>query len=532
MTQLGMPPSSELQSRLEQLNAIGIALSGETHIDTLMESILVAAKSLAGADAGSLYRLREGQLYFEIMMCDSLGVSLGGTSGEPVRLPPVPLRHADGQPNQSNVVACAALEDRTIMIDDAYAAQGYDFSGTRQFDRVTGYRSHSFLTVPLKNHEQEIIGVLQLINALDTRGKIGAFSADAQRLVESLASQAAIALTNRQLIQSLEDLFESFISLINLTIDDKSPYTGGHCQRVPELTMMLADAVSQTRDGPFANMHMDEATRYALKIAGLLHDCGKVTTPVHVVDKATKLQTLFDRIELVETRLEIVLRDIEIASLRGEIDAAEAQVQRAQIEDDRLFLRRINAGSECMPDADVVRVMELAQRTWRDAQGLWQPLLTPDELSNLSIRKGTLTDAERQIINHHIDVTIQMLEALPWPKYLRNVPEFAGGHHERMDGKGYPRGLKREQMSVYARIIGIADVFEALTASDRPYKHGMTLSQALTILARMAKAQHIDGELFEVFVRENVWLSYAQRFLHAEQHDAIDVAAILNEARD
>ncbi len=524
-----MLTSDELQERLEQLNAIGIALSAETHINALMQLILVAAKSLVGADAGTLYLLREGQLHFEILMCDSLGVALGGTSGEQIPLPPVPLYHPDGRPNRNNVVACTVLEARTILVDDAYAVQGYDFSGTRKFDQLTGYRSRSFLTVPLKNHEQEIIGVLQLLNALDTHGQVVAFSDDEQRLAESLASQAAIALTNRQLIQSLEALFESFIGLINLAIDDKSPYTGGHCQRVPELTLMLADAVSRTNDGPFSSLIMSETQRYELKIAGLLHDCGKVTTPVHVVDKATKLQTIFDRIGLVETRLEILLRDAEIAFLRGQLSEQEWEQRRRQIEDDRTFLCRMNVGGEFMCDEDIARVQSLARQGWRDAHGTNQPLLTADEVENLTIRKGTLTEAERKIINHHVEVTIQMLEALPWPKHLKHVPEFAAGHHERMDGKGYPRGLKREQMSVYARIMGIADVFEALTASDRPYKPGMTLSQALAILAHMAREQYIDSDLFDVFVREQVWREYAQRFLPAEQVDDVDMSFLLNQ---
>ncbi|MDR3411169.1 MAG: HD domain-containing phosphohydrolase [Formivibrio sp.] len=522
-----MLTSSDLQSRLEQLTAIGIALSAETHIDALMESILIAAKSLAGADAGSLYMLRDGMLHFEILMCDSLGVALGGTSGKPVFLPAVALHHPDGRSNHNNVVACAVLEARTINIEDAYRAADYDFSGTRQFDQLTGYRSQSFLTVPLKNHEQEIIGVLQIINALDPAGKVVEFSPDNQRLVESLASLAAIALTNRQLIRSLENLFEAFINLINLAIDDKSPYTGRHCQRVPELTLMLADALDRSSEGSLSSFSMSEKDRYELKIAAMLHDCGKITTPVHVVDKATKLHTLFDRISQIETRLEVMRRDAEIACLRGEIREDELAARKAQLDDDGTFLRRVNRGGEAMADEDVLRVQQLACQTWLDAAGQRQPLLSADEVENLTIRKGTLTQAERNIINHHIEVTIQMLEALPWPKHLRRVPEFAGGHHERMDGKGYPRGLTREQMSVCARIMGIADVFEALTASDRPYKLGMKLSQAMTILARMARDQHIDSDLFAVFVREGVWLDYARRFLHPEQLDQVDVESLL-----
>ena len=222
------------------------------------------------------------------------------------------------------VVAYSVLRDETVNIADAYAAEGFDFTGTKSFDKKTGYRSKSFLTVPMKNHEDEIIGVLQLINAKDrVTGEIVPFFEADQHLAESLASQAAVALTNRQLINQLESLFESFISLINAAIDDKSPYTGGHCQRVPTLTMMLAEAVNDTDEGPLADFVMTDKDRYELKIAGLLHDCGKVTTPVHVVDKATKLQTIFDRIGLIDTRFEILKRDAEIAMLKAKLAGAD-----------------------------------------------------------------------------------------------------------------------------------------------------------------------------------------------------------------
>src|SRR5687767_373694 len=296
----------DLGRRLEQLNEIGASLSAERDIDRLLEAILTAAKTITRADGGTLYRVtEESTLRFEIVRTSSLKYYLGGTTGNPVPFYPIQL-HKDGKPNHSMVAAYAALTGKTVNIADAYAADGFDFSGTRAFDSKTGYRSKSFLTVPMRNHEREIIGVLQLINAQDPRsGEIVAFSASDQRLAESLASQAAIALTNRMLINQLEQLFESFINLINSAIDEKSPYTGGHCQRVPQLTMMLAEAVNETREGPLAEFQMNEKDRYELKIAGLLHDCGKVTTPVHVVDKATKLETIYDRIHLIDTRFEV-----------------------------------------------------------------------------------------------------------------------------------------------------------------------------------------------------------------------------------
>jgi hypothetical protein len=331
-------------------------------------------------------------------------------------------------------------------------------------------------------------------------------------------------------------LFESFISMINLAIDEKSPYTGGHCQRVPALTMMLAEAVAQQTDGPMASFSMDERDRYELKIAGLLHDCGKITTPVHVVDKATKLQTIFDRIQLIDTRVEVLKRDVEISSLRAQLglrpcvdalaEAALLPQRQAQIDAlnaDREFLRSANVGTEAMSDSALQRVRDIGSaRVWRNVDGIETEFLTANEIENLTIRSGTLTLAERDTINHHIVSTIRMLEQLPWPQHLKNVPEYAGGHHERMDGKGYPKGLTREQMSVQARVMGIADIFEALTASDRPYKTGMKLSQAMGIMNKLRNNGHLDPDLFDIFLNQKIYLRYAQQFLDPDQ---IDVSA-------
>jgi HD-GYP domain-containing protein (c-di-GMP phosphodiesterase class II) len=535
----------DLFRRLEQLNEIGAALSGEKDLNRLLENILVAAKTITRADGGTLYLVHDQGtcLKFEIVRTTSLNIAMGGTTGTPVPFYPIQLRGKDGKPNYQMVAAYAALTGKTVSIADAYTEEGFDFSGTRNFDKKTGYRSKSFLTVPMRNHEGETIGVLQLINRQEPEsGEIVAFSQSDQRLAESLASQAAIALTNRQLIIQLEQLFESFIQLINTAIDEKSPYTGGHCQRVPTLTMMLAEAVNDTREGPLKDFAMSDKDRYELKIAGLLHDCGKVTTPVHVVDKATKLETIFDRINLLDTRFEVLKRDAEIAALRQKLDLVRAgapddmksrarlnEIDQSlretlrQFDEDRDFLRHCNVGSEQMSPQAQERVRRIGTGyRWIDVSGGTAHFLTDDEMENLTIARGTLTGEEREIINHHIVATIRMLEALPWPKHLRNVPEYAGGHHERMDGKGYPRGLTREQMSVQARVMGIADIFEALTAKDRPYKRGKTLSESLKILGGFALNGHIDRDLFDIFIRKKVYLRYAQAYLDKDQIDAID----------
>lgn len=543
--------ASDLQSsnfqRLEQLNAIGAALSSERDINRLLEKILVAAKDITHADGGTLYLVTEDGrgLRFELIRNDRLNIALGRTSGNLANFPDLPFTDERGQPNNSMVAVYAALHAETVNIEDAYFAQGFDFSGTRRYDERTGYRSQSFLTVPMRNHENTVIGVLQLINSLSPEtGDVVSFSAADQRLVESLSSQAAIALTNRQLIQQLESLFESFVGLINLAIDEKSPYTRGHCERVPILTMMLAEAANQTVTGPLAGFNMSDHDRYELKIAGLLHDCGKITTPVHIVDKATKLHTIYDRIHTLDTRFEVLMRDVEIEMLRAqlasssksapEVEAASAadfenryMARIEQLRDDREFLRRSNLGGETMSEADQQRVRDIGRcNRWKNVDGEEADFLDADEIENLTIRAGTLTGSEREIINHHIVATIRMLNELPWPKHLGRVPEFAGGHHERMDGKGYPKGLKRDEMSIQARIMGIADIFEALTAKDRPYKSGKTLSDSLFILGKFKENGHIDPDLFDIFVREHVYLRYAEKFLDPKQIDAVDESRI------
>lgn len=531
-------PPDDLIRRLAELNQIGIALSQEKDLNRLLETILLAAKKITNADGGTLYRRPAGkdQLTFEIIRTDSLNIAMGGTTGVKIPFPPLQLRDARGRENLSMVAAYAVLKDRTVAIADAYQERGFDFSGTKAFDRHTGYHSTSFLTVPMKNHEDEIIGVLQLINAKDrATGATVAFTETDQRLAESLASQAAVALTNRLLITQLENLFESFVNLLNKAIDEKSPYTAGHCLRVPVLTMLLAEAVHETKTGPHALWNMTDLDRYELKIAALLHDCGKVTTPVHVVDKATKLQTIFDRIGLIDTRFEVLKRDAEIALLRAmtapgaDLKALDqAYHQRLwDIQEDREFLRLCNIGGEAMSPENQERVRAISKKyAWTNPRGETVDFLTENEIENLTVRAGTLTAAEREIINHHVTVSIQMLEALPWPKHLMNVPEYAGGHHERVDGKGYPRGLTGDQMSVQARIMGIADIFEALTARDRPYKPGKTLTESLQILGQMRLGGHIDPELFDIFVRSRVYERYAKEFMDPTQIDAVDVTKI------
>lgn len=532
---------SKLEDQITNLTEIGVALSKEKDMNRLLEMILLEAKRISNADGGTLYMMTDDhRLKFEIMMTDSLNFHLGGTSGKEIPFYPVKLYLEDDVPNKNMIAAYVGLYGETVNIPDAYEAEGFDFSGTKAFDQKTGYRSTSFLTVPLMNHENEIIGVLQLLNAQDPEtNKTIAFTSDVQDLVESLASQAAVAITNKNLIAGLQELFESFIKLIAGAIDAKSPYTGGHCERVPEITMMLAKAVSKTDYGPFKDISFSEDDLYELRIAAWLHDCGKVTTPEYVVDKATKLETIHDRIHDVATRFEVLKRDTEIDFLnakidimeREDIDAAEKkklikerkkelQDTLAQLDSDLEFLQEANIGGEFMSDDKKDRVHQISKYKYGH-NGSAQPFLSENEVLNLNISRGTLTNEEREVINDHIVQTISMLEQLPYPKHLMNVPEYAGGHHEKMDGTGYPNGLTGEQMSVQARIMAIADIFEALTARDRPYKKGKTLSEAMRILGFMKKDNHIDNDLFEVFINEKIYMQYAEKFLDPKQIDEV-----------
>ncbi len=569
---------------------IGIALSAERDTNRLMETILLEAKNIGNADGGTLYiRTDDDKLKFEIMRTDSLKIAMGGTTGKPITFPPLAMFDPEtGAANHRNVATHAAVAGASINIPDAYEAKDFDFAGTRKFDAGTGYRSKSFLTVPLKNSQNTVIGVLQLINARDrATGEVIPFGAGVQPVIEALASQAAVALDNSQLLAAQKRLLDAFIELIAGAIDAKSAYTGGHCQRVPELTKMLARAACEATEGMFRDFNLTEDQWYELHLGAYLHDCGKVTTPEYVVDKATKLETIYDRIHEVRTRFEIIKRDVVIDYLKALIDGkkdgaalrAELEARLARIDDDFAFVAECNIGGEFMAPEKIERVKTIAATTWKrtldDRLGVSheelkrmerapkpelpvdEPLLsdkehhifprppspyyTPDnkwgfkmdvpqheynrgEVYNLSIGRGTLTAEDRFKINEHMVQTIRMLGELPFPKHLRSVPEYAGAHHETLIGTGYPRRLKQDDMSIPARIMAIADIFEALTAADRPYKKAKTLSESIKILYFFKKDRHVDPDLFDLFLTSGIYLEYAKKFLKPEQIDAVDVA--------
>lgn len=522
---------------LEKLIDIGTALSSERNRDRLFERILLEAMHFCSADGGTLYlRTEDDKLDFAIVRTNSLGTAIGGSTGVKATFEAIPLRDDQGNENHATVVSHVALSGRTMNIPDISRATTFDFSGTRAFDTANGYRSVSFLTLPLKDSRAEVIGVLQLINAQNEEGQVVAFPSAIEPLAEALASQAAVALENRLLLEAQRRLLDSFIRLIAAAIDEKSPFTGEHCQRVPAIMDLFADAACDQSDGPFGDFDLTEEERYELHIASWLHDCGKVTVPEYVVDKATKLHTLYDRIETVRMRFEVIKRDAEIKFLRrAHAEDADPQsyqgaleTELAGIEDDYRVVMQSNLGVEDMPDEDIARIKDIAKsRVWTDGSGLQRSVLSDDEVRNLTIRRGNLLPEEREMINNHIAVTIDMLENLPFPAELARVPEYAGGHHEKMDGSGYPRGLKRDDMSIPARMMAIADIFEALTSPDRPYKQAKKLSETMAIMVGMVRNQHIDPDLFQLIVDSSVHLRFAEKFLEPWQVDLEAVEAVL-----
>jgi len=530
---------ADLAQRLDELTTLSKALSERVDPEALAEQILLAAQRLTGADGGTLFRVNDAgdALTFSIIRNTSLAIAMGGTTGTPPDLEPVPLTDNHGTPNHRHLASYVALTGETISVRDAYAEARFDLSGTKRFDAITGYRSQSLLAVALPNNEGEIIGVLELINATNPiSGEVSAFSAEDCRFAEALASQSAVVLTQQELIGQQRQLFEGLIRLIAEAIDEKSEHTGRHCQRVPPLTMMIADAAHGADETPFEDFHMGPDQRHQLEVAAWLHDCGKVATPDRVMDKATKLHGMHDRIQEIATRFEVVKRDIELEAVRERLAACEqgrspatsatetsVSERLAEADADCAFLVWANRGGEWMAEADQARVERMAQAyTWRDSQGEQRALLDEAERRDLCISRGTLNDEEKAIMKNHVQLTLDMLRSLPYPKHLRRVPEIAGGHHERMDGGGYPRGLVGDQNPVEARMMVIADVFEALTAPTRPYKRPNTLSEALEIMARMNADHHFDPELFDLFIRDRVYQRFAREYLDPSQIDAVD----------
>ncbi|MCK4839611.1 MAG: GAF domain-containing protein [Desulfobulbaceae bacterium] len=510
-------------ARNQELVKIGMALSAEKKLEKLLEMIVSEARRYTNADGGTLYiKNDQEQLEFKIIQNDSLR-ERNGSGCEYIAWAPVSLRDSNGRENHRNVSAHCALIGEAVNIDDVYGAD-FDFEGTRKFDAKTGYRSKSMLLVPMRDHENDVIGILQLLNAKEpATGEIVGFGDFVVDDITSLASQAAIAITNVRLVKDLETLFDAFLKIIATAIDEKSPYTAGHVTNVVELTLRIAEEINKDQQGKFAEVDFSDDELAELKMAAWLHDIGKITTPEYVVDKATKLETVFDRIELVRARIEIIKRDAEIKRLKAELAENGAGHDKSvdvvkQFDELSDFLEGVNIGSEYLSDEKIEKIKKLSEQSY-EANGGRVPLLNDEEKENLSIRKGTLNENERMIINDHVLLTQKMLANLPFPRKLGKVPDIAGMHHEKLNCSGYPQGLCASEIPLQARILAVADVFEALTAADRPYKHGKKLSESIRIIDLMVKDNHLDEDVCDLMIRSGVVLEYVKGKVNASQHD-------------
>jgi len=518
--------SSYYIERINQLIQVGISLSAERDIDTLLKMILEQARRLTHADAGTLFMTSSdgSRLDFTIIQNDTLGISLGGASSPPVEFPPVPLQ-VDGHPNHANVCSHVALTGQMIAIPDVYETRDFDFSGPRRYDEATGYRTRSLLVLPMTDNEGKVIGVLQLLNAKhpDT-GRVIAFQEEHQDIAAALASQASVALINARLVRGLRLLFESFIRSIATAVDCKSHYTGGHIKRVVDLTMLMADRVNKAASGPFKDLRFSAEELEELRIAAWLHDVGKIATPEHVVDKHTRLETVIDRSELVFTRFQWAQKCLEAEELGRRVELYQdgvndpglhagltdaLQQKLARLRADMDFVLECNT-KPFLDEEALSRLHAIADEKF-ECGGKSMSLVSENELENLCIRRGTLTTDERLTIERHAMMTQVILNEIAFPAGLARVPAFASSHHERLNGTGYPKGLTEKDIPLQTRILAIADIFEALTARDRPYRKPASSSDALKILDNMNKDGQIDPLLHELFVSTGVAEEYSEQ---------------------
>ena len=511
--------AERLGGQIKKMSDIGRALSGVHDLNALLEMIVDQARSFTNADAGTLYILENETLRFQIVQNDSLKIFMGGKTGETIPFPPVELK-------ESNVSAFVALKGKSVNIPDVYDTNLFDFTGPKKFDQSTGYRSKSMLVVPMKNHDNDVIGVLQLLNAKNpVNNEVIAFSQDYENLSESLASQAAVSITNAKLISNMTELFEAFVKVMATAIDEKSPVTGGHIRRVADLTLTMAEVIHNHDEGAFKDRKFSPDQMYELRIAAYMHDIGKVTSPVEIVEKAKKLQTIFDRIHYIRLRMDYIIQKVKLEGQQKKIELLERKADLAEIkkvelksekqiqemEDIRLFINKCNEPGEFLEDETLDKLKEISLRTYLDNEGQQQPFITEDELLNLSIRRGSITDAERKKMQDHAAVTLKMLKQIPFTKKLKNIPSFAGAHHEFINGKGYPLGLKGDEIPFEGKLMAVTDIAEALTASDRPYKKAMPLETVYRILRSMAGNGELDNDMVELFINEEIYKTYQEK---------------------
>ncbi|MCF6335157.1 MAG: HD domain-containing protein, partial [Spirochaetales bacterium] len=510
----------EREAGFRTLSEIGLALATENDIDKLMELVLDEAMRLTQSDGGTLYIYDDEKKYlrFEIIRNESMGIKTGSIYGSKVNFPPVPL-YKEGDPNYSNVSSYSALTGKVINIPDVYEAEGYDFTGMRAYDQNNGYLSKSMLVIPMMNKDKELIGVMQLINAQSkVSGEIIAYSEVYENLISTLAYQSAVKMTNVQLHYKLKELLHSVIESIAAAIDEKSPFTGKHISNVFQLTMIIADKINKTDKGYFRDTFFTDDQLEELRLAAWMHDIGKITTPENLLNKGTKLHFFRDGIELIETRFQLikkiyendlltqelellgrksgnsVLPDEYIRDLKGKID---------RMEEDLTFIRTCNAPDSSMDNGKLERILEIGTK-YAFISGERINYISDIEVENLSIKTGTLNDGERKVIEDHVRMTQIILDKITFPKNISKVPEYASMHHETLDGKGYHRGLHEKEIPLQARIIAIADIIEALTSKERPYRKPLKHKEVLKILEEMKTNNRIDPEIYKLIVESDI----------------------------
>ncbi len=504
--------------KFKRIMEVNLELSNEFDKNKLFEMILTLTRELTHCEAGTLYIMGKDKksLEFKVVQNDPMNINMGGTKDN-LSWNALPLYLKNGEENKNMAAVVSALEKKIINIPNAYTCKRYDFEGTKRFDKSTGYKSQSILVIPLINHEDDVIGVLQLINKVKISDKIIAFNEADETILKALAAQAAMALTNTQLISSLDDFLNSFVTTIAQAIDKKSKHTMNHISNVSKVARYLSQDIHEDNT-VYKDVSYSKNDFKQIRLAAAMHDIGKISTPESIMDKATKLEKIIDRIELIKTRFEIIKKDLEILLLKKEITKEFYIESIEQIKNDIKFLEKINIGSEFTDEKKIERIKQISEYTY-NFEDKKMPLLEEDEIKNLSIIKGTLTKEEKDIMNSHAQLSYDMLKALPFPKKYKDVLNIAANHHEKLNGKGYPRGLNKDDLSLEDRIMILSDIFEALTAKDRPYKDAKKLSEVFDILSKMAKNNEIDSKLLKFFHESKALKNYANEELHPDQID-------------
>lgn len=512
---------------LDMLINTGRIFSYGKSFTQIFSELMSQVCNATGADGGSLYIYDHASetLKIVVMRSTPLGIDKVVESFDALRIKgflEVPTR-VNGELNLRTVSVCSFLENRIVLIPSLEGNEEFDFTNTRNFDKQNDYKTRNLAVLPLTGHSGDVVGVLQLVNCNDS-----AFAPETLNFIEAIAGQVGIMLSNALLVNEAQELMDAIVQMIGTAIDEKSPHTAGHCHRVVALTMMIAETMEKDTDSIYKNFTMTSDQRRELQIAALLHDVGKIITPTHILEKPTKLHTLDDKISLLNERMRSWELMQELSHIKRQLKekGMDGQVEKYTPTDkeyleDYEFLDQVNKGNLFVDDDVRARLDDLSHRMIERANEYRSPqLINNEELDNLKIIRGTLNPEERKIMESHVNISIRLLSSIPWPSNLQKVVEYAGAHHENMDGSGYPNNLTGQDMELPARILGIADRFEGLSAPDRPYRNvKMTLSRVMFIMEDMAAKDQIDKEMFEFFKRKNLHLKYAKKYLPEELID-------------